>query len=727
MRGKPNLRIALVGCGAVGRERYAPALRLVPEHSVEWFVDTNVAAARRAAAVYGRGNVAQQYNGVIDKVDAAIVAVPNYLHSKVSVDFLKAGRDVLCEKPVAVSLEEGARMVKASQASGARLAVNQIRRRFDNYQMAKEILERGIIGTTSVATYTEGHIFSWPVASSFILQKEKSGGGVLIDLGAHAIDILRWFFPGRLQVVWYKDDGLGRVEANCDTLLRIDTGHGKVECALSLSRTRKLANSLVIEGDRGRLEIRHFDLHRVYLRLADRAWKMEREDSSRRRSELEYFADQVRAFLDKSSGDIVDGSEALKSLSVIEECYKRREHMNYPWISDCEQDWQKSIALHYQKILVVGASGFLGSTLAERLALRLGATVRVNIHRASTAVRLARLPVEYVECDLLNREQVMRCVEGCDVVVNCARDRSGERKGTLDVLIRGTQNLLEAAAKHNVRKFVHISSAAVHGFKHVAKVVDESAPFKFSLDPYVMGKIKSEKIVMSFSRQLPVVILRPTLIYGPFSADWVAGIADRLKNHMVTLIGDDGLANLVFVSDVVDAILLAIEKDEANGKAFIVNNDRDVPAWRDYIQQFCDVLNVTPVELSGVNRFDRLSRTASLFRDSAHAARSLLRSSEMLAFLAQIPLVVAVGAKLIRGERRKRIESQLALPLELASPDPKILLRYETIDRPLSEVFTCKTVFSASRARNTLGFEPSTSFSEGMRKTLEWIKWAYLV
>ena len=717
------MRIALVGCGAVSQEYYVPALMRVREHPVSCFVDSNIERAKLAARIYGGGETVNDYRDVIHKVDAAIVAVPNFLHCKISTDFLEAGRHVLCEKPLAMNVTEGMAMVRAGENSKARLGVDFIRRRFQNYSMAKEFLGRGMLGKVTNVRYEEGHVVTWPFASSFALEKRQAGGGVLIDWGAHALDILSWILNGEMRAISYKDDGLGRIEVDCEANLVITNRGSDVPCCVRLSRMRELDNSLIIQGDTGSLEVRHFDLNRIYFRAGDHTWQIDQALSSEK-SVIDYFAEQVRAFIDGSS-EFPRGEEALKVLAITEECYRNRKDISYPWQnrSNASRVGSDTLRSRYRKILIVGASGFLGTNLAERLAMVLKANVRVAIHRPDTAVRLARLPVEYAECDLLKPDQVLRSVEGCDAIINCAKDRSGEK--TLDVFVQGTQNLLQAAVSKGVKKYVHVSSAAVSGFQHGSLVTDESASLVHSSSPYIRGKIKSEKLVMAYSDRIPVVILRPTLIYGPFSGDWVVQIINRLESHRVTLIGKRKTANLVFVDDVADAIICALDADQANGSTLVINNDENVVLWNDYIGKLCSLLGISPVTIPEGHRSSFLLRQyARMFVDSMKATNNILHSNEILALIARVPIAVFLGAKIFRGERRKGIESRMISSLEIPKPDPKVVLKYEAIDKGLWEVMTCRTLFSASKARETIGFVPRTSLEEGMRRTADWMEWA---
>jgi predicted dehydrogenase/nucleoside-diphosphate-sugar epimerase len=731
LMGLADLRIALIGCGAVSELYYVPALTAMPEHSIEWFVDTTVERARQLAKNYGKGNVSTTYRETIGKVDAAIVAVPNFLHARISIDYLNAGRDVLCEKPLAMSVQEGQKMINAGEKSGARLAINLIRRRFDNYRMAKDIVGRGAVGNVTKVTLEEGSILAWPFASSFMLDKKKSGGGTLIDVGPHVIDILQWLFAGHSSVLSYTDDALGGIEADCEVRLEIKSAGGSIPCTITLSRVRKLGNNLVIHGEAGSLEVRPFDFSKVRLSVGDCVGQLKREESLEYKSQVDYFVDQVRAFADKSCTDIADGEEGLKTLAVIEECYRKRQSVSYPWEKLLQSDAGRLIPSQYQKILIVGASGLVGTRLSERLVLDLKTNVRAAIHRPEAAARLARLPLEFVECNLLERNQVMDAVEGCDVIVNLARDRSGDNKNTFDVLVRGTKNLLESAAEYRVKKFIHVSSAAVHGFRHEAGSIDESTPLRNSSDPYVRGKVKSEELVMDYSNAFPVVIIRPTLIYGPFSVDWVANIIERIKDQRAMLIGENKQANLTHVDNVVEAILLAIEKKEANGQAFVVNDDEETVMWADYTKLYSDLVGVPAVAVPDMSYISLASKeTGSLLKASAVAAKRILRSPELLELIAQIPLAFVLGGKVIKGERKDKMQLKLRSGLEIPKPEPETLLlmnrKYLMTSRSIYDVLSTRAVFSASKAKRLLGFRPYISLTDGLSRTSEWIKWARL-
>jgi nucleoside-diphosphate-sugar epimerase/predicted dehydrogenase len=665
----------------------------------------------------------------IDEVEAAIVAVPNYLHSKVSVDFLNSGCDVLCEKPIAMNTDEAAAMITASHNTGHRLAVNLIRRRFDSYRIARTILSQDLLGNIESVKFEEGMISEWPFRSSYALQRERSGGGVLVDWGTHVLDMLYWLFGGQWTLVNYKDNGLGRIESSCELDFRIKCNMGNFPCHVELSQSRKLDNKLSITAPKACLDVHSNDLTGIYLRVADYETRIGKTE---RRTYTSYFPDQIRSFLSGLHDDCLAGEDAIQGLRFIESCYSNRQDLKYPWERYSGQNMNWTFPSRHKRILVVGASGFLGTRLTEKLSLDLNVAVRATVHRPEKSLRLARLPVELVDCDLLKKNQVMKAVEGCDVVINCSKgrmDTSGDPRTVMDVYVEGTKNLLEAAEKNEVKKFVHISTAAIHGFRHKSSLVDESCPLKHTLSrsPYEKGKIESEKLVMEYAKKSPCVILRPTLIYGPYSEDWGVRVIQRIKNKQASLVGSGGLANFVFVDDVVEAILLSIERDEGNGTVFLINNEERV-LWEEYVDKLAAILGTPPTVLPECSlEILKLSKNLSLLKDSIVAFGGVIKSPQMLLLLSRIPLLLVVGPKLVKGKKRANIEMRLSSAREIEKPNVAMISKYETPSKALCELLSCQTTFSASKAKTMLGFIPRTSFQDGFERTLDWIKWAHLM
>jgi len=171
------------------------------------------------------------------------------------------------------------------------------------------------------------------------------------------------------------------------------------------------------------------------------------------------------------------------------------------------------------KILVTGAGGFIGGRVVETLHLH-GREVRGAVRSWSSAARIGRFPVELVRCDVCRMDQVTQALDGCDAVVHCA-------VGNEAVTVEGTRNVLEAAQNTGVRRVVCLSTVDVYG--EATGEVDETVPISAAGTGYATMKAAAERICEGFARKgVGVVVLRPTIVYGPFSKLWTVRFAERL-------------------------------------------------------------------------------------------------------------------------------------------------------------------------------------------------------
>jgi len=233
--------------------------------------------------------------------------------------------------------------------------------------------------------------------------------------------------------------------------------------------------------------------------------------------------------------------------------------------------------------LVTGATGFIGSRLVERLRERGGAT-RVLVRTNAAGARFRALDCDVVLGDVTLPESVRRAVAGCETVIHCAVG-GADLQQAREINVQGTLGLLDAAAKVGARRIVHVSSVVAHGRDWPA-VLDETAPLKFSGDHYAVSKAESERAGLARAREVGIefVVVRPTVVYGPRSGRVLVDLG-RVELERVKLIdGGAGLANLVYVDDLVDGLLAAAEHPQAANEAFLMSGETPVP-WRDYFAE----------------------------------------------------------------------------------------------------------------------------------------------
>ncbi|MCX6022034.1 MAG: Gfo/Idh/MocA family oxidoreductase, partial [Chloroflexi bacterium] len=246
-----HLRVGIIGCGAVAEQGHLPAFAGFPNATVSVLVDRNLRRAGQLAAKFRVPVVCDDYTDALADMDAAIVALPHFLHAPVSIDLLKRGIHVLVEKPMALTAAECEAMNAAAEESGAVLAAGLMRRYIRLNRWVKDAIAAGRIGRVLSFDIREGFVYNWPVASDFFFRKEAAGGGVLMDTGAHTLDSLIWWL-GDVDSVRYFDDSYGGVEADCEAHITMQSGATGI---VELSRTRELRNTAIIRGEKGTLEV----------------------------------------------------------------------------------------------------------------------------------------------------------------------------------------------------------------------------------------------------------------------------------------------------------------------------------------------------------------------------------------------------------------------------------------------------------------------------------------
>ncbi|HUX50092.1 MAG TPA: SDR family NAD(P)-dependent oxidoreductase [Spirochaetia bacterium] len=243
----------------------------------------------------------------------------------------------------------------------------------------------------------------------------------------------------------------------------------------------------------------------------------------------------------------------------------------------------------YSRIVVTGASGFIGGHLAEALFKR-GYHVRAVYRRANPPEGLARLACdrfELFQADLAQEERLAQMVAGMDAVIHVAARASdwGPYADYERDNYTATVRLLEAARNAGCRKMVVTSSIAVHGFgPHVDTT--EEGPYYRHIAPYQITKKMAEDYALSQDgKGIAVTAIRPGNVLGPGDTTVTFPILDGMERGLMGYIsGGRSLTCPVYVGDLVNAHILALETPAANGLVFNITGGERV-TWREYIEE----------------------------------------------------------------------------------------------------------------------------------------------
>lgn len=192
------MKIGIIGCGAITRLRHAPECKLNPDIEIAGFFDLVKDRAKEMIELYG-GKLYEAYEDMLadDEVEGVIVCTSNATHAEVTVKSLKAGKHVLCEKPLATTVEDGILMAETSKECGKLLMIAQNQRLDTAHIRVKEIIKSGMLGKViSFKTeFSHSGPENWGVdktKNTWFFNKNSAILGAMGDLGVHKIDLMRW-------------------------------------------------------------------------------------------------------------------------------------------------------------------------------------------------------------------------------------------------------------------------------------------------------------------------------------------------------------------------------------------------------------------------------------------------------------------------------------------------------------------------------------------------------
>ncbi len=320
------------------------------------------------------------------------------------------------------------------------------------------------------------------------------------------------------------------------------------------------------------------------------------------------------------------------------------------------------------KVLVTGGAGFIGSHLVEALVQK-GIQVRCLLRKSSDLKWIKDLPIEHAWGDCCDQASLKDATKGVDQVFHLAGVTKALKEETFfEINALGTENLIQACIEHNPRlqKFILVSSQAAAGpclNGNRKKETDTCRP----VSPYGRSKRMGEEIALAHAQKLPLLILRPSAVYGPRERDIYTFFRLLSKGINLCTSNRDQRISLCYVHDVIHAILLAAKTQSAQGDIFFISDGQDYPietvgnAFAQALEVHVFRLCVPKWLLQGIASF-----------------------AEYVSFVSQKPSLINKGK--------------------------------------VEEMVQKNWVCDITKARSILGFNPVTPLKQGARLTVDWYR-----
>ena len=186
------MKVAIIGCGTIANRQHIPAYLKNEKAEIKYFCDIIPERAQKAVEDYGCGIAVTDYHDVLSdpEIEAVSICTPNNVHATISIDAMRAGKNVLCEKPAARTYAEALEMQKVQHETGKVLNIGVCNRFHNGVKTLKKLIDEGAFGDIFHVYISFRAFRSIPGLGGDFTTKAVAGGGALIDWGVHFLDIV---------------------------------------------------------------------------------------------------------------------------------------------------------------------------------------------------------------------------------------------------------------------------------------------------------------------------------------------------------------------------------------------------------------------------------------------------------------------------------------------------------------------------------------------------------
>lgn len=314
-----KLKWGIAGCGRYAELTFIPAIMHLRKSVIIAVFSKDELRAKNVAEKAGVTHIFNNFDKFLQSdIDAVYISSANYNHFEQVIKAAKAGKHILCEKPVAMNAVEAEEMVRVCKENNVRFAVNYVYRFHPLISKAKELIEDEIIG--KIVSLNVNFNIDFPPGSNFRFNKELSGGGALRDLGTHMIDLLRYFggeiisISGFIDSIIYKSE----VEDFAAGIVKFQkSGYGIFNVSFN---NKKGFNRIEILGHKGAIGIENLiGVKNASAKMSILLDGEARKSFRKRGNKLLYLLKDVQKAFLKNEEPSVTGYDGYVNMKLMEE------------------------------------------------------------------------------------------------------------------------------------------------------------------------------------------------------------------------------------------------------------------------------------------------------------------------------------------------------------------------------------------------------------------------
>ena len=602
-------RVGIVGAGYVS-SYHLQALQKISNVQVIGITDVDPQRGTKVASEFGTTYFPSTVEMYAAKPQVVHVLTPPSSHCAITLEALENGCHVFVEKPMATNEQECDLMIQKAAALERILSVNHSAKFDPTVEKAKMLVEKGAIGDVLSVDYFRSSVYP-PYQGGPLPPPYRQPGYPYRDIGVHALYLMEAFL-GEIRNVQTHYSATGS-----DPQLVFDEWSALVECERGTGQFRlswagrPIQHVLWIHGTRGNILLDLYlgscvtskklpvpkPVEAILNAFTSASWSIVQVIANSIRvatKQLRPGADihrSVTSFYSALSAGCsppILPSEGKRMVRWVEKTAQQADGQ-VPRAGESHLDHKQA------SILVTGSTGFLGRALLDRL-LAKGERVRVLVRRNSIA-RVGNHPsLEVFTGDLGDPEAVDRAVHGVSVVFHVGAATGGSLEDYECGTIWGTKNVVDSCLRHRVGRLVYVSSLSVLQYASLSsdKALDESStlePFPKKRGHYADSKLEAEQIVKEAvqTKGLDAVILRPGSIFGPGAENVPPYGIVAVGKHWIVMGNGKTLLPLVYIDDVVDALMLSAECREAAGRVIQLVDPNQIDQ-EEYLR-FCSAKN----------------------------------------------------------------------------------------------------------------------------------------